>query len=335
MLASIQEVKEVIPIKDADKIELVKILGWQVVTIKDQFKPEDKCIYIEIDSLLPDDNPNFEFLRKNNFRIKTLKLRGELSQGICFPLSILPPGNYKLGDDVTDILNIKHYEKPIPAQLAGQIRGAFPGYVPKTDEIKIQSIPFLIDELKGIEVYSTVKLDGTSGSYIYYNDDFHICSRNLSLKINEENKENSFIKINEKYNIYEKLKEKGNYCIQGEICGPGIQKNKLNLKEIDFFMFNIFDIDNQTFLDLDDLILWSQELDIPMVPIEEYCEFNFTMNELLEKSKGFYSNTRNRREGLVYRTVTETIFDALKGITVKGRVSFKVLNNDYLLKEEE
>ena len=105
-LASIQTVNAVEPIPNADAIERVRVLGWWVVSKKGEHKPGDKLVYCEIDSLLPE-RPEFEFLRPSSFkpaqtddlgnvtvaagfRIKTIKLRGQVSQGICFPLSILP-----------------------------------------------------------------------------------------------------------------------------------------------------------------------------------------------------------------------------------------------------
>jgi RNA ligase (TIGR02306 family) len=87
-LASIQRVNAVEPITEADAIERIRILGWYVVVRKDEYKVGDLVIYCEVDSILPD-RPEFEFLRTRNFRIRTIKLKGQVSQGICFPLSVL------------------------------------------------------------------------------------------------------------------------------------------------------------------------------------------------------------------------------------------------------
>src|SRR4051812_39405747 len=103
-LASIQTINAVEPILNADAIEKIRVLGWWVVAKKGEHKLGDKVVYCEIDSLLPE-RPEFEFLRASSFkpaqvdetgsvvipagfRIKTIKLRGQVSQGICFPLSI-------------------------------------------------------------------------------------------------------------------------------------------------------------------------------------------------------------------------------------------------------
>lgn len=145
-LATVREILDILPIEGADNIELALIDGWQCVTAKDNgFKKGDLCIYVEIDSVLPE-HEEFEFLRSKKFRIKTIKLRGQLSQGIIFPLSILdkfllsPNTKFALGDDVTKVIGITKYEAPIPANLAGKIKGNFPSKVPKTAESRIQNL---------------------------------------------------------------------------------------------------------------------------------------------------------------------------------------------------
>ena len=130
-LATIQKVKNVRFHPNADALDLVQVLGWQIVTKRNEFKEDDLVVYIVIDTVLPE-IPEFEFLRNKHFRIKPIRLRGVESAGICFPLSILPEGGFRQlaeGSDVTEALGIKHYEKPIPAELAGQAVGMFPGFL--------------------------------------------------------------------------------------------------------------------------------------------------------------------------------------------------------------
>ena len=122
-LATIQKIREILPHNNADALEIAKVLGWNVVVKKGEFEAGDLCVYICIDSVVPE-TPEFEFLRNKHFRIKPIRLRGQESAGICFPLSILtnvrsvetPPS---IGEDVTDILKVVHYEKPVSAELAG------------------------------------------------------------------------------------------------------------------------------------------------------------------------------------------------------------------------
>jgi hypothetical protein len=129
-----------------------------------------------------------------------------------------------------------------------------------------------------------------------------------------------------KYNIDKWLPD--GFAIQGEICGVGIQKNRLNLEDHELFIFNVFYIKEQRYLNPFSFIFFNEEYEIPWlylrtVPLQEWGDsFNFTLEELLEKAKGKYVNTENNREGIVIRSHDQSI-------------SFKVINNDYLLKDEE
>src|SRR5262245_45673709 len=204
-LASIPTVDAVEPIPNADAIERVRVLGWCVVAKKGEHKPGDKLVYCEIDSLLPE-RPEFEFLRPSSFkpaqtdaegsillpagfRIKTVKLRGQVSQGICFPLSILPPGALTdEGADVTDLLGIRKWEPPIPVGVGGKVKGGFPGFLPKTDETRVQVLEPVLQRHRGKTFYATEKLDGTSFTAFLRQGEFGICSRNLWMDEADESK---------------------------------------------------------------------------------------------------------------------------------------------------
>lgn len=337
--ATIQKIIDVKPVENSDFLDVVKVLGWDVVTKRNEFKVGEYVVYIEIDSLLPSDNPVFDFMSKHKYRVKTVKLRGTISQGIVFSLSILDGIDVEIkeGNDVSELLDITHYEKPIPANMKGQLRGNFPTkYIPKTDEIRIQSAPDVIDEISGKEIYETTKLDGTSGTYVICNGDYHVCSRNNSIKYDTvENENNVYVMMHEKYNLKTKLE---NYYydigIQAEICGPGIQKNRLELKEIDMFVFNIYKVNEHRYLDYNEMIETCRDLGLNTVPLVKKFIFDLpketAINTLLENVKGLYDGTKTRREGSVFRTTKEMYSNALK-----GRLSFKVLNNEYLLHDEE
>lgn len=336
-LATVQEVTDIQPIPGADAIEVAQVLGWKCVVKKGEFKVGDRGVYIAIDTIVPE-KPEFEFLRKVHFRVKTIRLRKQLSQGLLLPMGVAGVlGAPPVGHDVTEALGIKKYEKPVPAQLAGLVRGDFPAsYIHKTDEINIQSIPFAVDEIKGKEVYITVKCDGTSGTFINTarncGVDIHVCSRNLSLK---ETEGNVYWQMFRKYNMQNIFETVGEFAIQGEVCGPGIQKNRLGLKEIDLFVFNVYDVFNQKYLDYVTFLNFCETYKLKTVPVEKVCVFDFTLDQLLEMAKGKYASGQNR-EGIVIRPTTEMyskLIDEKYGM--RGRLSFKVLNNDYLEKDEE
>jgi len=334
-LASIQIVNSIKPIPNADAIECVGVLGWECVSKKGEFKVGDKCVYFEIDSLLPE-TETFEFLRKNcyrkdlkKFRLKTAKLRGQLSQGLALPLSLFPDlYHLEACADVTDLLNVEKYEPPIPAQISGDAK-SFSWPIAKTDEVRVQTDEGLnlLGALHGKPYYLSLKLDGTSCSFIIdpSNKEFHVCGRNYSYK----NKPNhSFWTINERYQVEERLRSIGeNLALQGECVGPGIQQNKLGLPNIDYYIFNVVDTSTRKRLSLEDSLSVVKELKMNFVPIlEKGDSFKYNMEQLLEKAKGKYrehfenAKQHQEREGIVIRSLC-------------GSVSFKAINNEFLLQE--
>jgi RNA ligase (TIGR02306 family) len=329
-LASIQRILDVSPIEEADTIETVQVLGWQVVARKDDFKPDDLCVYVEIDSVLPD-RPEFDFLRKAKFRVKTIRLRGQISQGICFPLSILPNGEYSVGDDVTDIIGVEKWEPSVPIQLRGIMKRFRPHWIRKTDEPRLQSFPEVLEEIRGLSLYITRKDDGTSFTAYLKDGEFGVCSRKVDLK---ENDDNTYWKMARKLNLEEKLSSLPfNAAIQGELVGPQIQGNRLGLKEHELRIFNVWNIDEQKFLDFEpfiETVLLKLRLD--PVSIIEYGyihEKSHDVKTFLEMARGTYPNGQPR-EGIVIRPMVEQYSKALE-----GRLSFKVINNDFLLKYGE
>ena len=337
-LASIQTIKYVKPIEGADNIETVGFLGWECVSKKGEFQPDGMCLYLEIDSLLPE-IPEFEFLRKScwnesfkKFRLKTIKLKKKISQGLALPVSVFPKlAGLNVGTDVTELLGIEKYEPPIPATIVGDAR-KFVWPISKTDEVRVQ----LDDEYKFIETltgrpyYISLKLDGTSSTFLIDPSDetFHVCGRNYSYKRNDDH---SFWKIAERYNIERGLRDLWDsgrkIAIQGECLGPGVQKNPLGLPIADLYVFNVVDIPTNTRLCLDESLEIVERLGLKFVPVLEKGEsFVYTVDDLLELAQGKYithfssAKSSQEREGIVIRDLC-------------GRISFKAINNQFLLKE--
>ncbi len=340
-LASIQKITNIFPIPDADSIELAQVLGWKCVVKKDQFKVGETIIYVEYDSVLPE-REEFEFLRNKNFRIKTLRLRGQISQGVVFPLAILTPleENYNIGDDVTDILGIVKYEPPVKGNAA-EFKGPFPEFVSKTDETRIQAVPELLLETPKPdynEYYITEKLDGTSATFFSWSGgsleneaEFGVCSRNLELK---DTPRSSHWHIAHSLNLKEKLKSYSNIAIQGEIVGPGIQKNKYKLSKVEFYCFNIVDLSMRERGNLIEMIDFCNELGIKMVPLldDSFQLYpDHTVDSLVELSRGTSQlNSKTVREGIVIRSVFP-----YRSNSLESSFSFKVINPDFLIKNGE
>lgn len=328
-LASIQTVSAIEPIENADAIERATILGWNVVVKKNEFKVNDRVIYCEIDSLFPE-KPEFEFLRSKHFRIKTVKFRGQISQGICFPMSILPSDLvYHEGDDVTALMGITKYEAPVPVHLAGMVKGNFPAFLIKTDETRIQSAPGVLTRHEGVRFVATEKLNGTSMTVYFRDGDFGVCSRNMELK---EEGETIYWKIANNLNLKNKIRSTGlNLCLQGELIGWGIQGNyyKVPLNAFHFKVFNIFDIDKYSYLSYYKYNDAIKELDLESVPVidDNFSLTNITINDILNYAQGKSVVNKNvEREGLVFKS-----FEEMRDYEL-GRLSFKVISNKFLLK---
>jgi RNA ligase (TIGR02306 family) len=346
-LASVQRVLAVLPIENADAIELIRINGWQCVTKKGEFRVGDLGVYLEIDSI-PPDTKTFRFLwtpkpktdeagnllpipepveRPGKFRIRTLRLRGALSQGLFLPLSTFPElAGASEGDDVTTRLGVGKYEPPPPAGM-GDWRAAFPAFIPKTDEIRIQSVPAVLEELQGKPYAITLKYDGTSATYCIDPRDgsFHACGRNQSIRDGA----NLYWQMARKHDLETVLRNHPQYALQGEIVGPGVQKNRLGLKEASLFVFNVYDIAGARYLSHGEARAFLAQAEIPVVETLETGEaFAYTQDDLLALAEGKYPGTSNEREGIVIRPLTEQHSPALG-----SRLSFKAISNRFLLKD--
>jgi len=342
-LATIRKIDAVKPIEGADFIEVVKLGGWQCVASKGEFQPGDFCVYFEIDSFLPIEE-RYEFLRKSSyrkleeleggrgegFRLRSVKLRGELSQGLAMPLSKFPElDSVEEGDEVTEILKVEKWEPPIPASLAGEVRGMFPGFIPQTDEERIQNLPHYFEDHLDTDFEVTEKIDGSSMTVFKTADDFGVCSRGLDLKSSDKN---SFWVKAKELKLQELMQEFGrNIALQGELAGEGIQKNRLKIKGHRFFVFNIWDMDMKRYLTPDerkDVIKWFKEkTPIDHVPVIQESMKVFQehdMESLLEFADGNSEvNPKMRREGLVFKS---------RVVIGNQIISFKSISNKYLLK---
>ncbi len=337
-LASVQIINGITPIEGADMIECVHVLGWQCVANKGEFQVGDKCVYMEVDSFLPVSD-EFEFLRDTSFkqdevlgagfRLKTRKFRGQISQGLVQPLSILPEGEYQVGDDVTEILGIRKWEVGETVLTNGTVLHRFPGDIPKTNELRVQSYPELIDEFKKVKsYYISTKMDGTSVTMYWKDGHFGVCGRNYEYVDNEKC---AMWIYAHKHSIPEKVAEHhiGNIAIQGEFCGAGIQRNRLRLTSPEWYVFTMIDLDTHERLPLARMQELCALLELDMVPVEEVKDdFAYSsVEELLERARGRYP-TGITKEGIVIRPLVP-VYSEIIG----GPLSMKVINNDYLLKE--
>jgi RNA ligase (TIGR02306 family) len=340
-LATIRKISELRGIEGADKIELAIVDGWQVVVAKDvEHKVGNKVVYCEIDSFLPI-RDEFEFLRKSSykkmgdqegFRLKTIKLRGQVSQGLILPISVLPVAQFASahdlpeGMDVTEMLGIVKYEPPIPAELAGKVKGGFPSFLHKTDEERVQNLVKEYGEWKyqsKHKFYVTEKLDGSSATYYINNGEFGVCSRNLELL---ETEGNTFWKVARELDLENKMKSLGkNICFQGELIGEGIQGNPYKIKGQTVRFYTGFDIDKRERIPFVNFAVTLQDLSLDIVPVLNK-EYGFmlpeTVEDMLKYAEGkSVLNANTEREGVVVRSMD-------------GTISFKAISNKFLLEEK-
>ena len=331
-LASIQVIRDIRPIEGADAIELAIINDWQVVVAKSVgHQIGDHVVYCEIDSFLPIQE-EFEFLRKSSyrkmddregFRLRTIKLRGQISQGLILPMSVFGDFGWTAYEslDVTERLGIVKYEPPIPAELAGKVKGNFPSFIPKTDEERIQNLTDKYENWKNESFYVTEKLDGSSATYYFRDGEFGVCSRNLDL---EETEGNTFWKIARELKIEEWLGTQSiNYAIQGELIGEGIQGNPYRIKGQTVRFFNAFNIDKYEYLSLEEFEALISSMKLETVPIldREFHLPNTIEEILLYADKKSELNSGFDREGIVIRSIDR-------------KISFKVISNKFLLNEK-
>lgn len=336
-LATIRIISDIQPIEGADAIELAIVDGWKVVVAKGVgHKVGDYVVYCEIDSFLPIKD-EFEFLRKTSykklkdgsegFRLKTIKLRGQVSQGLILPMSVFGDFGWTAyeGLDVSERLGITKYEPPIPAELQGKVKGSFPSFIPKTDEERVQNLTKEYEMFKyqsNHQFYVTEKLDGSSATFYFKDGEFGVCSRNLELI---ETEGNTFWKVARELDLENKLKEnRVNLMLQGELIGEGIQGNPYKIKGQTIRFFNIYDIDSQSYYGLPMFLATMEHtLKLETVPIlDVFFMLPDTIDEIIKyadaKSK---LNPNFDREGIVVRSMDRTI-------------SFKVISNKFLLNEK-
>ncbi len=358
-LVTVQRVIDKSPIEGADAIEKIKVLGWQLVAKKNEFQVGDLCVYFEIDSFLPV-LPAFEFLRKSSFRksddgsegfrLRTIKLRGVVSQGLALPLTeiktenglgeirqntLYPSNNsgaveLSEGVELTHAFGVTKYEPPIPANLAGVAIGNTPGWI-MTDETRVQVLQDLLDAYAGTTCYVTEKLDGSSfTAFLDEEKNVHVCSRKLDLLRDAEN--NSMWKWVLANDVENKLRSLDfRACIQGEIFGEGIQGNPYHQRGQTVRFFNVLDMDKREALGFADFKRVLATLGFETVPV---LDENFTLQNniehLVEMARGkSVLNDKQHREGFVIRPLHATLdvrFDV-----PHSRVSFKVINPDFLL----
>lgn len=334
-LASIETIKSLKKHPNADRLELAQVMGWQSVVQAGLHQQGDKVVFVVIDTILPKQSWSEFLVDKNNtdkpIRLKMVKLRGEHSAGIVLPLSLFPEEfkAMELGTDVTEQLGIKKYIKELPANLSGENVGDFPtDLCSKTDEDNGLSNLELVEHVIKTPCTITQKLDGSSITIVIEDGIItQVCSRNLSKKDTENS---LFWKVARKLNILKGF----NGVIQGELVGPGIQKNPLRLEQPELVVFQIKK-SNGEYMNYQEMKGFCiVELNCKCVPLVSECSFvGATVDEALEKLQQLADQqvyeSKEPAEGIVVRPSDYRRFEGGFGYGSRRPMGFKILNRNY------
>ncbi len=369
-LVTLRKIDKLIAIPKADRIELAVIGGWACIVKKGEFTEGSLGFYFEIDSWIPATDTRFEFLGspkgykgRDGWRIKTMKMRGAISQGLMLPTSMFPELDcINTQDNYDEELKVEKWESQEAVRtggiLAGKPKSKFPTFIPKTDQERLQNLAHYFDLHKNTEFEETLKLDGSSITMFKVEDGlpwykrlvnrvlpgtfqperFGVCSRNLELKPTDDflkefqngdkvstYNQSDFWATALKYKMHIKLPV--GYAVQAELIGPRIQSNHEKVTDLEIHVYDIYNIKERRYLDPVEraLMMANQLQGVPHVPVmhqslkvfEKCTDFD----QFQERVTGESINPGTVSEGRVYKAMD-------------GSFSFKLISNQYLLKEK-
>lgn len=344
-LATVEEILAIEPIENADALELATVRGWGVVVRKDEFSVGDKVVYFEIDSFLDVERQEFSFLKDRGTRpmndpedekkkiyghaLRTIKLRGQISQGLVLPMSEFPKfvADQPVGTDLTDNLGVLKYEPYVKPQGGPRRLYTFPTkYAVKSDAERVQNLSqrqwSSLQDIPGW--YATLKIDGQSVTY--FKDDegaLKIATRNYEIVNPISPTFPPYEWLWSNWDTIEGLLEPGN-ALQGELYGPSIQGNKMGIKELKFAPFNFF-----YYASLIPREEWYPEFEELAVPTLD-VEFPETIKEAVDQANDLrYPTNGSQAEGIVWHNSDPEVAKVL------GRNCFKSINQKFLLKNEK
>lgn len=345
-LVTVRRISAVDAIPKADFVVRATVDAWKCVALKNEFKAGDRCVYFEIDTFLVEGQERYEFLMKDKIewegqigvRIMTRTFRGQVSQGLALPLSFFPEVSALIADlddstargmDFTDIVGAKKWERPIPDELAGTVIGAKPSCINTTGEERIQNIPEQITEFANKLYQRTIKLDGYSMSVFNnnYTKESGVCGHYWWYS---ESNPNAYVNVATESGLLDAVRRYDrNIALQGELVGPGIIGNNDNLPEKQFRLFNIWDIDQSRYLNMDERAsiladlkdIGVTVLEVPSLGVVRLGDMG-SVEDIINASNGPSIDPKSSREGDVYSSLD-------------GSHSFKVISNAYLIAKKD
>ena len=339
VMARVVRIDAINPIDGADQIEVAQIGGWKVVVKKGEYTVGSLAVYCEIDSFIPHSIAPFltkpgQSLKVYNEvegqRLRTIKLRGQISQGLLLPMSIQGSDGlvvgalFTEGDNVTEFLGVQKWEPPAEFRAANA-KGIFPYFIPKTDCERVQNLSCQVQQWAEDEVVfqKSEKLDGSSMTVFYKDGEVGCCSRNLELK---DDGTSTFWETAKSEKLVEKLISLGkNIALQGELLGGQIQGNAYKITGFKFFLYDIYDIDKQEYLRPEVVEQFAEEHGVSHVPVIGYVTLpkeDIVQALLLDADGKSAVGCNPKREGFVYKSTKDT------------SISVKCISNSWLLANE-
>lgn len=351
LIVKVQKIDHIEKHPNADTLSILQIGGWNVVAKTEAVEGQTEVVYVPIDAIAEKDHPLLGFLEGR--RVKTIKLRGVISQGLCLPIPevaeyLKSVKNIPLLDvwhmlqsendiNLQEMLEIKKYIPPLPSEnrdfLGGPSAQENPNFHRYTN---IEHYAHYVNAIKDEKVWVSEKLHGTSSRFGIENGKFLVGSRNRQLKYPLDEGQtitSTYIKVFERENIGQKLLQLQNefpenkiISVYGEIVGPGIQGKmfKYGQDEPSFFLYDI-KIDEK-YLDYSDFLRLSTKYEIKTVPI---LAENISSEEAISMVDGKSTLDNHIREGIVIKPMKEAFHRRL------GRVALKIVSKEYLLKDYE
>lgn len=330
-LVTVARIEALTPIEGADRIEAAKVRNWNVVVGKGDFKVGELVAYFEVDSALPVEDSRFAKFAERGTKtmpdgtkahvLRTIKLRGTVSQGLVMSLYELEDLYYAFceeGDDLTKVLGIQKWEPPLPAGDNAP-KGNFPTqYADKTDSERVQNMSDRQwAEIQEMKWMATEKLNGTSVTIIKELDGtVRVASRNWEVA-------EGSLHYNAVMNSGIPDQMEPGLTVQGEIVGPGIQGNPLKLNEVRIFLFTLW----KDRVVQEEWPQWATDMTVPILALD----FPYTIEEAIAQVDGLKSeiNPQVQAEGVVWHTLDG------KPVPSLGRATWKSVNNKFLLKQKD
>lgn len=336
-LATVQEIKELLPIPNADRIEIatMKDRAWKVIVRKGEFEAGDKAIYFETDTFLPEKIQEYSEFQKRGQKtvthegedlkghvLRTMRMRGVYSQGLLLPLGNFELSkNLEVGTDVSEEVGVLKYEEPLPMgnqEIIGRFETKF---APKTDSERIQNLTEHWNEIKTLEWEPSLKIDGTSQTFVNDDGEIRVFGRNWEL-----NPETApIIEVLEENGVLEFLMENPGVTVQAELAGPGISGNRLKLSKAEVFIFSVWkNLEKLPRSEWDEVLIKNAA---PELSVDEWG-LEGSVDEMIQKVEGLREKITKGRvdEGIVYHLVGDA------PIWLEGTKTIKVINNKYLAK---